>query len=128
MTPRRGPLLLLGALLWGCPPVFAGQEVTPKGGMDEIASTRPAPASVDPRFHSPRATVRTFLIAMNQAEDDPNKIEQAAACLDLSGMPPDRRDGGRLAFELEFVLRSTSIPTPVIPDVVDGPYCEVGEG
>ena len=71
--------------------------------------------------------MRTFLIAMNLTEDDPHRIEEAVACLDLSGMPPDRRDGGRLAFELEFILRSTNIPTGVIPDVVDGPDCAIGE-
>jgi MscS family membrane protein len=65
---------------------------------------------------------------MNLTEDDPHRIEEAVACLDLSGIPPDRRDGGRLAFELEFILRSTNIPTPLIPDVVDGPVCEIGEG
>ena len=55
--------------------------------------------------------MRTFLIAMNLTEDDPQRIEEAVACLDLSGMPPDRRNGGRFAFELEYILRSTNIPT-----------------
>ena len=118
---------LLGALLWGYPLVLAGQDVTPKGGTPGVTSARAAAASVDPRFRSPRATVRTFLIAMNLAEDDPHRIEEAVACLDLSGIPPDRRDGGRLAFALEFILRSTNIPTVVIPDVVDGPDCTIGE-
>ena len=97
----------------------------PEGG----GSARPATAHADPRFRSPRATVRTFLIAMNSAEDDPHKIEEAIACLDLSGLPPDRRQGGRFAFELEFILRSTNIPTFVITDLPDdGEYCEIGEG
>jgi len=72
--------------------------------------------------------VRTFLIAMNLTEDDPHRIEEAVACLDLSGMPPDRRNGGRFAFELEFILRSTNIPTIVIPDQAEGTDCEIGEG
>ncbi len=71
--------------------------------------------------------MRTFLIAMNRAEDDPSKIEEAAACLDLSGLPPARRDGGRPAFALEFVLRSCNIPTIVIPETVDGPDCTIGD-
>src|SRR5438067_2505512 len=50
---------LLGALLWGYPLVLAGQEVTGKGGTPGVASARAAAASVDPRFRSPRATVRT---------------------------------------------------------------------
>ena len=100
--------------------------MTSKGGTPGVTSARTA-ASVDPRFRSPRATVRTFLIAMNLTEDDPHRIDEAVACLDLSGIPPDRRDGGRLAFELEFILRSTNIPTVVIPDAVDGPDCTIGE-
>ena len=122
MMPR-----LLGAFLWVCPLVLACQDVIPKEGRGEIIAARPAAPSVDPRFRSPRATVRTFLIAMNLTEDDPHRIVEAAACLDLSEIPTDRRDGGRHAFELEFILRSINIPTWVIPDVSDGPDCEIGE-
>ena len=52
------------------------------------------------------------------------------ARLDLSGIPADQRNGGRVAFELEFILRSTNIPTYVRddPDHIEGPDCEVGEG
>jgi MscS family membrane protein len=64
---------------------------------------------------------------MNRAEDEPRRIEEAIACLDLSALPPDRRNGGRLAFELEYILRSSNIPTAVIPDAADGPECTVGE-
>ncbi len=121
MRPRSVRLLILGASLLGCPDVIAFQEVRPNAGA-------PAAATVDPRYRSPRATARTFLIAMNRTEDDPQKIEEAVACLDLSETPPDRRSGGRFAFELEFILRSTNIPTYVIPDSVEGTECEVGEG
>src|SRR3954447_23253768 len=107
MRPRRDLLLLVGALLLSCTRVFASQEGEQKGGTDGVATTRTVAASVDPRLRSPRATVRTFLIAMNLTEDDPQRIEDAVACLDLSGMSPDRRNGGRLAFELEYILRST---------------------
>ena len=54
-------------------------------------------------------------------------IEEAVACLDLSGIPGDHRVGGRLAFELEYILRSTNVPTVVIPDDEEGPDCEIGE-
>ena len=116
----RFDTLILGALLLTFPRVLAGQDVKPKPASEVVSTTPPASASVDPRFRSPRATVRTFLIAMNATEDDPHRIEEAVACLDLSGIPADRRDGGRLAFELEFILRSTNIPTFVIPDVAEG--------
>ncbi|MDB5349321.1 MAG: small-conductance mechanosensitive channel [Planctomycetota bacterium] len=128
MSPRRDLILLASALLLGGPPLYAGQEARPRGESNEVATARPVVPSVDPRFRSPRATVRTFLIAMNLSEDDPHKIEDALACLDLSELPPDRRSGGRYAFELEFMLRSTNIPTYVIPDRMEGAECEIGEG
>ncbi len=118
---------LLGAVLGSSSLVLAGQDVTSKGVTPAVTPERAAVASVGPRFRSPRATARTFLIAMNLTEDDPHRIEEATACLDLSGIPDDRRDPGRLAFELEFILRSTNIPTLVIPDFADGPDCTVGE-
>jgi len=102
--------------------------VKPEAATVGVATTQPVAASVDPRFRSPRATVRTFLIAMNLSEDDPHKIEDAVACLDISAMPPDERQSGRFAFELEFILRSTNIPTYVIPDLAEGTDCEIGEG
>ncbi len=64
---------------------------------------------------------------MNQTEDDPSKIEEATACLDLAEMPGGQRAGGRLAYELEYILRSTNVPTFVIPDAEAGPDCEIGE-
>ncbi|MBV8558638.1 MAG: hypothetical protein JO116_24100, partial [Planctomycetaceae bacterium] len=60
---------LLGAVLWVCPLVLACQDVTPKERRSESTAARPTAPSVDPRFRSPRATVRTFLIAMNLTED-----------------------------------------------------------
>jgi MscS family membrane protein len=123
---RRPSFPLLILFLLGGPRALVGQEATSKRGAD--AAARPAAAPVDPRFRSPRATVRTFLIAMNLTEDDPHRIEEAVACLDLSGMPPDWRTGGQFAFELEFILRSTNIPTIVIPNHVEGTECEIGEG
>ena len=89
---------LLGALLWGHAPRLAGQDVASKDGTPGVASAPPAAAPVDPRFRSPRATVRTFLIAMNLTEDDPHKIEEAVACLDLSEIPAGASAGGRLAY------------------------------
>src|SRR5882757_5067052 len=125
MRPRLVLLLLLAALPLGHPQAF-GQEVKPKEGRAGAATTQPLAASVDPRFRSPRATVRTFLIAMNLTEDDPHKIEDAVACLDLTGLSTESRNGGRFAFELEYILRSTNIPTFAIPDSEAGTECEIG--
>ena len=126
-SPRGLTTCLLGALLWCYPLVVSSQDVASKGGTPGVIPARAAAAPLDPRFRSPRATVRTFLIAMNLTEDDPHRIEEAVACLDLSGIPADQRDGGRLAFALEFILRSTNIPTVVVPDHADGPDCTIGE-
>lgn len=94
-------------------------------GHSSVDGARP---DVDPRFQSPRATVRTFLISMNLAEEDPTRIEDAIACLDLSNVPIDRRGGGRYAFELEYILRSTNIPSNLVPDHLDSATCEIGQG
>jgi hypothetical protein len=82
--PIMAVICLVGARSFGSLPVFASQEVSPatKTGKGTIAGL--AVASVDPRYRSPRATERTFLIAMNRTEDDPSKIEEAVVCLDLS--------------------------------------------
>jgi MscS family membrane protein len=128
MRPGRVLLPLLGLVLLGCHHVFADQEGKSKGETAGVAIARPAAASGDARFRSPRATVRTFLIAMNLTEDDPHKIDDAIACLDLDELPANRRFGGRYAFELEFILRSTNIPTYVITDDSEGAECEIGEG
>src|SRR5437762_223879 len=100
MRPPFDPRLLMGVMLLAFPASIAGQETKSSSGSEGVTAAPPASASVDPRFRSPRATARTFLIAMNAAEEDPHRIEDAIACLDLSGMPPDRRNGGRFAFEL----------------------------
>src|SRR5271166_6788451 len=107
--PIMAVICLVGAGSFGSLPVFASQEVSPATKTGKGSSAGPAVASTDPRYRSPRATVRTFLIAMNRTEDDPSKIEEAVACLDLSGIPGGQRLGGRLAFELEFILRSTNV-------------------
>lgn len=125
--PIMAVICLVGAGSCSSLPVFASQEVAPANKTAKGTSAGPAVASVDPRYRSPRATVRTFLIAMNRIEDDPRIIEEAVACLDLSAVPGDHRAGGKLAFELEFILRSTNMPTPVIPDDETGADCEIAE-
>jgi len=128
LQPIMAVIFMVAAGCCAFLPVFASQELSPANTTGKGTSVGPVVASVDPRYRSPRATVRTFLIAMNRIEDDPSKIEDAEACLDLSEIPGENRTGGRLAFELEFILRSTNVPTWVIPDDEVGPDCEIGEG
>jgi MscS family membrane protein len=116
---------LVGVILLATSQVCAAQQTEAKSKSEGPPASRAAVAFVDPRYASPRATVRTFLIAMNLTEDDPHKIDEAIACLDLSGIPAQHR--GRFAFELEFILRSINMPTTVIPDEVDGAECTITE-
>jgi MscS family membrane protein len=117
MMRRVNVLVVVAMALFGA--------VGPASGQ---APTREDARPVDVRYRSPRATARTFLVAMNLSEDHPSKIDDAVSCLDLSGVSQERRESGRLAFELEFILRSTNIPTGIIPDHVEGSECEIGEG
>jgi MscS family membrane protein len=118
---------LLLALFACLPPVLSADE-TPgksKGGAGE---TTPAEsAAIDPRFRSPRATVRWFLAAINAAEEDPDRIDDASACLDMSEVPSGNRDAGRLAFELERVLQALKTPTWLIPDHVEESEYTLGD-
>ena len=79
------------------------------------------------RLHSPRATVRTFLTAINAADEQSALLDEAVECLDLSDPSAEHHDGGRLAFELERVLRAIRFPTPLISNADDGPEVTLGE-
>ncbi len=104
------PLIVLLAVLF--PALSAAQvaEAPPK------ADSQDKPSEIDLRFSSPRATVRTFLNAITQAEDTPSKIEEAEECLDLSGVSNETENGGNLAVQLEAVLRSLGMITDLMPD------------
>ena len=67
----------------------------PQAGQREAAPA--ASAAVDPRFRSPKATVRWFLAAINAAEENPDRLDDATACLDHVGSAcRDSHDAGRL--------------------------------
>jgi MscS family membrane protein len=71
----------------------------------------------DEKFGSPRATVRTLLTTITMSRSRPQFIQEAAACLDLSGLPDnERKNGGLLATELEAVLVARDIDTEKIPN------------
>ena len=113
MSPRHDRLLMLSAIFLGFPHILAGQEVNQEGRADEAATTLSVAVSVDPRFRSPRATVRTFLMAMNSTEDDPHRIEEAVACLDLCA--------GRATVGQSFEHCEAAVN-----DVVVGPAVQMG--
>src|SRR5687767_3483897 len=51
----------------------------------------------DPKYRSPRATVRTLYIAADLAQEDPRHIEHAIGCLELSGRRAGTQFGGMIA-------------------------------
>jgi MscS family membrane protein len=81
---------------------------------------------VDARFASPRATVRTFLASINATEEDPDQLDVAVSCLDLSKTKDGEQLAGRYAFELEVILRSLNTPTWAIPDAPPGDVYVLG--
>jgi hypothetical protein len=83
----------------------------------------------DDRHRSPRATVRALLTAVLIAQEHPEMIQDAAACLDLGGLPADQRDtGGLLARQLEAVLRARDVDTELIPDEGKGDVYVLADG
>jgi MscS family membrane protein len=75
----------------------------------------------DGRHRSPRATVRTLLTSITVARANPQLIEGAVSCLDLSGLPANQKDTAPLlATRLEAVLRARDMDTENLPDRVEG--------
>lgn len=98
IVPRTAALALLAAvtLIALAPPPASAQSA--EGGTPSPAPTSEASA-VDPRFSSPRATMRTFLQAMNRAEgaraeEREAELRAAARCLEIPNITgaigPDR--------------------------------------
>jgi MscS family membrane protein len=73
----------------------------------------------DPRFRSPRATMRTLYTAIEMAREDPRFIAGAAECLDLSSNPKAAAYGGLLATKLEAVLRAKEVLTSSVRNESD---------
>lgn len=118
---------VLGAWHWASPAALATQDPAAPVEARGAEPSHSTPAATDPRYHSPRATVRTFLAAINATTETPTRIKDAIACLDLSEAPTGGFDMGRLAFQLEHVLRSLRIPTLLIPEAVSGSEYTLGD-
>lgn len=90
------------------------------------AASRPASQNAVPDpLASPRATMRTFLLALNEAKDKPARINDAIACLDLSKISDADRVtlAPKLAEQLGAVIQAIGVQTDVIPDTTEGkPY------
>lgn len=71
---------------------------------------------LDPaKYQSPRATVRTLLVSVEAAKENPAMIADAVVCLDL----PPGANGEKLAGQLEAVLLANGVDTSKLPETTD---------
>ncbi len=83
----------------------------------------------DDKYRSPRATVRTLFMAVTVSQVYPQRVQDAADCLDLSGLSDEQRqNAGVLASDLEAILRSRDVDTERIADKVEGDVYVIPDG
>ena len=86
------------------------------------------PPELSSRLKTPRAALRTFYASISASNRNPARIDEAVACLDLSGMPSSfvhERDAGRLATHVDTVLRALGVRTFLASDDEQGPICKL---
>lgn len=134
---RVSALLLV---LWGLAPELPAQtpdqtppnqpatdNATPdasKPPSEQPAEPQPAPdqaAAENPRA-TPRKMMKSFLLALDEAEETPERINDAVACLDLSTLEPDAaaERGPALAQSLgeiiEHIVQQQGLKLEMLPD------------
>jgi len=117
---RRILPLLAAALLAVAPSL--GQVPDPQTAPVPTATAHDPTLQVPAAFSSPRATMRTFLGSF-YADGGP-QLATAAACLDLTAVPPELRSvrGRELAVHLKNVLdRTRLVELDRLPDDPRGP-------
>jgi hypothetical protein len=99
------------------------------------AEAEAADAALDPLaeldLSTPRATLVSFLAAMNSVHSDkPEFIEVAIACFNLEEVPEEQRvaEGGRLAEDLYQALSAIVLDQQVVPESSDSRNVEVSVG
>lgn len=111
---------------------FASELVAELPTLYQAQTTQPAatqPAAADgvpDGLRSAQAAIWTFLTAMNAAKDDPDRIQDAIACLDLSALDPIiRKDTDRVrqrAVMLKGIMdRTREVLKDELPDDPQGP-------
>ena len=95
-----------------------GQDAPPP---DTAPTTQTQPAQPDP-LRSPRSALREFLLAVSESEQKPERINDAVACLDLSGLEPaDAAERGPiLAKQLEAIIEHFGVTLDTVPDAETG--------
>jgi MscS family membrane protein len=116
---------LLGLLLfcWASLSVAVTLPGAPPAATSSVAAKAVQPAETPPSLASPRATMATFLHAMEDVKRGrPERIQQALSTLDLSTINPLIRDerGSELAWQLlEVMNRTRRVDLAQIPLMVD---------
>jgi MscS family membrane protein len=84
----------------------------------DMANLEKAPPSVPSTLRSPRAMLKGFFRAMDEAEANDQRMAEALTFLDLTGIPQADRKvlGCKTATKLEAVLRKLEIDLSAIPD------------
>ncbi|MBY0524773.1 MAG: mechanosensitive ion channel family protein [Gemmataceae bacterium] len=82
------------------------------------ASIKQRPASVPAMLGSPQAVLQGFFRAMDAAETSDAKLVEALEFLDLKNVPQTERKvrGGKLATQLEAILRQLDIDLAIVSD------------
>ncbi len=70
-------------------------------------------------YRSPQSTVRALTGFIELSREDPQQIQGAIECLDLSALPKGRQQGGILASKLDAILRARDIAPSLLPDDPD---------
>src|SRR5262249_34595937 len=86
--------------------------------------------SVPPEVASPRAVLKGFFRAMDEAEVDDRRLQDAIGYLDLGALPAAERAGvgAKLAGKLDAMLRKLEIDLNTIPDSWNAPAQVLGKG
>lgn len=109
--------------------VRLGRVVPPLPADGRTTNLRERPKTVPPRQGSPRAVLKAFFRTMDDADTNDSRLADALPFLDLGAIPPaDQKTlGGRLAVQLEAVLRKLQIDLATIPEDWDASTVVLGE-
>jgi MscS family membrane protein len=84
-------------------------------GLAACAGPAARAQTTDPKYRTPRATLRTFYVAADLAREEPRHVADAVGCLDLGGLS-NPQFGGMLADRLETVLSAFEVAAYRLPD------------
>jgi MscS family membrane protein len=107
---------------------LAGEEARQPAPVPESApATQPTSAEAPNPLRSPRSMVAHFRATLHAAEEDPARLADALACLDLSRVDPEvaRSEGAELARRLGAILDWLLAQRVFTPEVLpDDPIAE----